>query len=195
MATIKKAFQPIIDALRANTSLLVEDLLPQIEEMCVAKVGTGGGKATTFHRDEDGNVVAILCYYHKRWLLTADTEFGKKASSASGYSSMSKDGLSKWNKQQAEAKKAEAALLDRVMAGELEPSDIPAAKEEIAQAEQEVIESTSVEQERANYLFVMSYKNPQGSNLSLRIDDQGNLSGNNLEEIANAIQFLQNHIN
>ena len=41
----------------------------------------------------------------------------------------------------------------------------------------------------------MSYKNPQGSNLSLRIDDQGNLSGNNLEEIANAIQFLQNHIN
>ena len=70
-----------------------------------------------------------------------------------------------------------------------------ATEEEIAQAEQEVIESTSVEQERANYLFVMSYKNPQGSNLSLRIDDQGNLSGNNLEEIANAIQFLQNHIN
>lgn len=151
MATIKKAFQPIIDALRANTSLLVEEVLLQIEEMCVAKVGTGGGKATTFHRDEDGNVVAILCYYHKRWFLTADTEFGKKASSASGYSSMSKDGLSKWNKQQAEAKKAEAALLDRVMAGELEPSDIPAAKEEIAQATKRIEPLYNEDGELAGY--------------------------------------------
>lgn len=70
-----------------------------------------------------------------------------------------------------------------------------ATEEEIAQAEQEVIESTSVEQERTNYLFVMTFKNPQGSNLSIRIDDQNNVSGNNLEEIANAIQFLQNAIN
>ncbi len=70
-----------------------------------------------------------------------------------------------------------------------------ATEEEIAQAEQEVIESTEVEQERTNYLFVMTYKNPQGNNLSIRIDDAGNVSGNNLEEIANAIQFLQNSIN
>jgi hypothetical protein len=70
-----------------------------------------------------------------------------------------------------------------------------ATEEEIAQAEQEVIESTEVEQDRTNYLFVMTYKNPQGSNLSIRIDDQNNVSGNNLEEIANAIQFLQNAIN
>ena len=70
-----------------------------------------------------------------------------------------------------------------------------ATEEEIAQAEQEVIESTEVEQERTNYLFVMTYKNPQGNNLSIRIDDQNNVSGNNLEEIANAIQFLQNAIN
>ncbi len=41
----------------------------------------------------------------------------------------------------------------------------------------------------------MTYKNPNGTNLSIRIDDQGNVSGNNLEEIANAIQFLQNSIN
>ena len=70
-----------------------------------------------------------------------------------------------------------------------------ATEEEIAQAEQEVIESTEVEQERTNYLFVMTYKNPQGSNLSVRVDDQGNVSGNNLEESANAIQFLQQSIN
>tara|TARA_B110000908_G_scaffold172585_1_gene241030 strand:- start:34333 stop:34977 length:645 start_codon:yes stop_codon:yes gene_type:complete len=70
-----------------------------------------------------------------------------------------------------------------------------ATEEEIAEAEAEVIAEASVEQERVNYQFVMSYKNPNGTNLSIRIDDQGNVSGNNLEEIANAIQFLQNSIN
>jgi len=70
-----------------------------------------------------------------------------------------------------------------------------ATEEEIAEAEAEAIESASVEQERTNYLFVMTFKNPEGNNLSVRVDDQGNVSGNNLEEIANAIQFLQNSIN
>lgn len=70
-----------------------------------------------------------------------------------------------------------------------------ATEEEVAMVQQEAIDSTPVEQERTNYLFVMTYKNPQGNNLSVRVDDQGNVSGNNLEEIANAIQFLQNSIN
>lgn len=134
MATIKKAFQPIIDLLQANANLAVSDVLPQVIELTAAKVGTGGGKATTFHRNEEGVVDAVLCYYHKRWFLTRDTEIGVKANSASGLSSMIKDGVSKWNKQQTEAKKAEAALLDRVVAGELDPADIPAEKEIIAQA-------------------------------------------------------------
>ena len=70
-----------------------------------------------------------------------------------------------------------------------------ATEEEVAMVQQDAIDSTPVEQERTNYLFVMTYKNPQGNNLSVRVDDQGNVSGNNLEEIANAIQFLQNSIN
>jgi hypothetical protein len=70
-----------------------------------------------------------------------------------------------------------------------------ATEEEIAEAEAELIEEASVAQERVNYLFVLSYKNPNGNNLSVRIDDQGNVSGNNLEEIANAIEFLKNAIN
>lgn len=133
MATIKKAYVAIVDLLRANKGATVNDILPQVEELCAAKVGTGGGKASTFHRDDEGNVVAIQCYYHKRWFRVDETEFGKKASSASGFNSMSKDGQSKWNKQQAEAKKAEAGLLDQVMAGELAPEDIPGEKERIAQ--------------------------------------------------------------
>lgn len=70
-----------------------------------------------------------------------------------------------------------------------------ATEEEIAEAEAELIEEASVSQERTNYLFVLSYKNPNGNNLSVRIDDQGNVSGNNLEEIANAIEFLKEAIN
>ncbi len=70
-----------------------------------------------------------------------------------------------------------------------------ATEEEITEAQNEAIESASVEQERINYLFVMTYKNPQGANLSIRIDEDGNVSGNNLEEVANAITFLQNAIN
>jgi len=70
-----------------------------------------------------------------------------------------------------------------------------ATEEEITEAENEAIESASVEQERTNYLFVMTYKNPDGNNLSIRIDEDGNVSGNNLEEVANAITFLQNAIN
>ena len=132
MATIKKAYVAIIDLLKANASLTVEEILPQAIELAQAKVGTGGGKVTTFHRDEEGTVVAIQCYYHKRWFDPRVIEFGLKASFASGYNSMTKDGQSKWNKQQAAAKKAEQSLLDLVVVGELNPTDIPAEKDAIA---------------------------------------------------------------
>lgn len=97
----------------------------------------------------------------------------------------------------ADANRSIAGLLEFSRDIDLDNLEISedATEEEIAEAEAEAIESASVDQERTNYLFVMTYKNPEGNNLSVRIDDQGNVSGNNLEEIANAIQFLQNSIN
>ena len=96
-----------------------------------------------------------------------------------------------------DANRSIAGLLDFSRTIDLDNLDVSedATEEEIADAESEAIESAEVEQERINYTFVMTYKNPQGNNLSVRIDEQGNVSGNNLEEIANAIQFLQNSIN
>tara|TARA_R100001443_G_scaffold112540_1_gene126107 strand:- start:1238 stop:1882 length:645 start_codon:yes stop_codon:yes gene_type:complete len=96
-----------------------------------------------------------------------------------------------------DANRSIAGLLEFSRSIDLDSIEVSenATEEEVAQAEQEVIESTDVVQERTNYLFVMTYKNPQGNNLSIRIDDSGNVSGNNLEEVANAIQFLQNSIN
>jgi hypothetical protein len=126
MSGIKKAFLPIVEALRAameaDPKVKVASILGDIEALASAKSGAGGGKATTFHRDEAGNVVAVKCYYHGLWMDPRVAEFGEKKSSASGLNSMSKDGMSKWTKQNAAAKKAKEDLLLKVQSGEV-PAD------------------------------------------------------------------------
>tara|TARA_R110001606_G_scaffold396470_3_gene570666 strand:+ start:4492 stop:5127 length:636 start_codon:yes stop_codon:yes gene_type:complete len=67
-----------------------------------------------------------------------------------------------------------------------------ASEEEVADAEAEAIESGSVD--RVNYIFTMAFRNPSGNNLSVRISEDGKVSGSNLEEIETALRFLQNSI-
>lgn len=128
MSGIKKAFLPIVEALRAameaDPKVKVASILGDIEALASAKSGAGGGKATTFHRDEAGNVVAVKCYYHSLWMDPRVAEFGEKKSSASGFNSMSKDGMSKWTKQNAAAKKAKEELLLKVQSGEIAADQI-----------------------------------------------------------------------
>lgn len=138
MSTIKKAYVAIVDLLRANEDARVGDILPNVIELAAAKTGAGGGKATAFHRDENGEVVAIRCYYHKLWMNPAHAEFGKKATSPTGLNNMCKDGVSKWTKQQREIKQAEGELLSRVTAGELAIEDIGAEQEAIAEHAQRI---------------------------------------------------------
>ena len=137
--TIKKAYQEIVAVLQANEDAVVSDVLPSIIELASAKTGSGGGKASTFHKDEEGNVVAIFCYYHKLWMDPRVEEFGTKTSSPTGLNNMCKDGVSKWTKQQREAKNAEANLLNQVASGELAVEDIAAAQEEIADAAKAIV--------------------------------------------------------
>lgn len=134
MSTIKKAFQPIMVVLAAavTAGTTTQETYDECLALTVAKVGAGGGKASNFHKDEAGVVVAVKCYYHKLWMDPRVAEFGNKASSASGLNSMCKDGVSKWTKAQAEAKKQSAAILDKVTAGELKPKNIPEEQERIA---------------------------------------------------------------
>lgn len=134
MANIKKAYASIVELLQANEGSFVRDILPEVVALASAKTGGGGGKATTFHKDEEGNVVGILCYYHKLWMDPTAIEFGVKASSATGFNSMCKDGVSKWTKQQRDAKKAKEALLTDVASGEIEATDLPALLAEIEEA-------------------------------------------------------------
>lgn len=138
MTTIKKAYQPILNLLEANPDAKVKTLLDQVRELASAK-SAGGGAATTFHKDEAGNVVAIKCYYHQRWMNPTLAEFGKKANSASGYNPMSKDGLSKWTKQQSIFKKTKEQLLDDVANGTLQPADIAARLQEAEAARDAIV--------------------------------------------------------
>lgn len=136
MSGIKKAFLPIVEALRAaieaDPKVKVSSILGDIEALASAKSGAGGGKATTFHRNEAGNIVAVKCYYHQLWMDPRVAEFGEKKSSASGFNSMCKDGMSKWTKQNAAAKKAKEELLLKVQSGEIAADQIA---EQIAKIE------------------------------------------------------------
>jgi len=137
MSTIKKAFVEIVETLQANTNELVGDILPQIIALASAKTGGGGGKATTFHKNEDGVIVGVQCYYHGLWMSPEVADFGKKASSATGFNSMCKDGVSKWTKQERVAKAAKEQLLLDVADGTVDAADLPAVMQEIEDARKE----------------------------------------------------------
>ena len=110
---IKKDFQELIAFLEANEKKSVNTILEQVRELCSAKA------QTTFKKDADGNVTHVFCYYHKRWELVSEHEYGKKASNkATGLNTMCKVGYNQWTKQQSAAKKAKEQLLSRVAAGE-----------------------------------------------------------------------------
>lgn len=135
MATIKKAFVPIMSLLAAAMGQEVtQELYDQAEALTCAKTGNGGSQATSFHKDDEGNVVAIRCSYFQQWFKPSEVEFGLKASSASGFNPMCKAAVSAWTKQQADFKKAKEALLEDVVNGDLEPGDITAKIEELEEA-------------------------------------------------------------
>lgn len=130
--TIKKAYLEVHAHLVANEDKKVKTIMPELIEMMSAK-GAGGG-ASSVHRDGDGNVVAVLDYYFKKWLPVAFVEFGVKANSASGLNTMCKLGTSLWTKQQREFKKGKEELLNLVAAGEVQPTEIQAKLDELEEA-------------------------------------------------------------
>jgi hypothetical protein len=68
------------------------------------------------------------------------------------------------------------------------------SESEVLEAENEAIENAEIEQ-RTNYILTLSFKSNSGKNLSMRIDDNGNLTGSNLDEISAAISLIANTIN
>lgn len=126
---VRKAYQELYAVLEANQDKEVKAILPDL--LPLMQTRSGGGAATTFHRNEEGEVIAIRCYYHKLWMDPRLVEFGRRATSATGLNNMCKAGVSHWTKQQRELKAAEGALLERVASGELAPADIGAEQAKI----------------------------------------------------------------
>ncbi len=117
----KKVYIEMVAFLESHKDSKVADILKSNEfiEIIEAKKNSN-----CVLKDANDKVVAIFCYYHKQWELLSKVEYGSKASSATGFNTMCKIGVNKWTKQQNDAKKAKANLLDEVAEGKLDPKDI-----------------------------------------------------------------------
>ena len=133
---VKKVFQPLVDFLIHNKGKKVSTILNDIIKMTAAKVQT-----KTSITDEDGNVIAIFCYYHKQWERLDEVEYGRKASSSTGYNTMCKIGVSKWTKQQRAIKAVGSKLISMLENGEIEPNDLADVKEALLKEAKQVDDS------------------------------------------------------
>lgn len=139
MTTVKKHFEELFALLEENQNKKVSTLMPQLIEL-MSKKSHGGGNGSTFVKDDEGNVIAIYCYYHKKWELVSHAEYGAKASNqATGLNTMCKEGVSQWTKAQRVKKLKEQELLTKVASGEILPEDIAVEQARIAEEAKEII--------------------------------------------------------
>ena len=135
---IKKQYEEIYAILEANSNKKVSTVLPQLAEL-MSRKSNSSGQANTFLKDDAGNVIAIYCYYHKTWELLSECEYGKKTGSSTGFNTMCKVGVSAWTKQQRIKKQADSDLLNQVESGDLQLSELGAARQEIIEASKVII--------------------------------------------------------
>lgn len=138
MTTVKKQFEEIYAILEENKNKKVSTILPTLMEL-MSKKNNASGTVNTFIKDDEGNVIAIFCYYHKKWELISECEYGNKRGTTTGLNTMCKEGISKWTKQQRVKKSAEAELLTKVSSGELAVEDIGAVQAEIIETSKEIL--------------------------------------------------------
>lgn len=138
MTNIKKAYVELVELLQANSNKKVGSILDEVMQLCAAKSGGGSGMSTVL-KDEEGNTIAVFCYYHKKWEFVAGVEYGVKTSTSSGLNTMCKEGVSQWTKQQRLAKQAENALLDQLAAGTLAVDELESARAAISEEKQQVV--------------------------------------------------------
>jgi len=140
----KKAFVELVTFLQANKGKKVIDILDTVIDMTDSKKN-----AITIAYDEKGVAYAIFCYYHKQWELLSDVEYGKKASSKSGFNTMCKIGTNLWTKQQSTSKQQKSKLLDDVANQKVDPKDLLIRLDEI-EDERNLISSTNKPKGSAN---------------------------------------------
>lgn len=129
----KKVFTELYTLLNANLESTVASLMPQLLELMASK-----NNGETSYK-VDGEVVAVYCYYHKKWELVRTHAYGAKASTSTGLNTMCKLGVSEWTKQQRQAKNAKSALLAGVADGTVSHLELHSKLEEIEANKESII--------------------------------------------------------
>ena len=131
---IKKAYIEIIDLLESHLNSKVETVMEAVVALASAKTKGGTAGASSFIKDDEGNVTHVYCYYHKKWESVTECDYGSKANSPTGLNNMCKEGVSMWTKQQRASKKAKEELLNSVASGDILPEDLGKEQEDIESA-------------------------------------------------------------
>lgn len=142
---IKKQFEEIYEFLAKNQEKRIKEVLPMLTQLVSSK-----NQERTYLADDEGKVIAIYCYYHKKWELVDCIEYGKKASTATGYNTMCKEGVRRWTQQQNEAKKQKELLLAKVAAGTLNTEQLAAELQKIEEGKNKI---TPIPKELERYSF------------------------------------------
>lgn len=108
---VKKQFAEIYKLLEENKNRKVSSILPELAALMSTKTAGGSDIGRTYLKDEAGNTYAVYCYYHKKWELVSQAEYGAKANTATSLNTMCKEGVSAWTKQQRIYKKGREELL------------------------------------------------------------------------------------
>lgn len=119
--TIKKDLQDLHAHLESlKDKKLTQKVLDNITALFLAtKNSNGSGSRTTAYYDDNRNLIAVYCYYHKKWELVEHIEFGKKAGTKTGLNTMCKEGVSMWTKANRDKTKNKDALLSKFASSEL----------------------------------------------------------------------------
>jgi hypothetical protein len=131
--TIKKSYAELVEFLEANKNKKVSTILDEIYSMTSQK-----SMSRTYLTNEQGEVFAIFCYYHKQWELLSEVDYGSKASSTTGYNTMCKIGVKHWTAQNKQAKAVGGSILTMLEAGEITSDEISDTRERLL-AETKVI--------------------------------------------------------
>lgn len=142
---VKKSFQAIHNLLEQNKDSKIGDIWPQISELLETKSTVGRGAAPQYKINEEGEVIAIMCYYFKKWFDPRIMPFGSKAGSKTGLSNMCKEGTKHFVTRNNDIKNVSATVLTSIIEGEIGPNDAEARKAELIAEAKIIKESTSVE--------------------------------------------------
>lgn len=121
MITIKKDMQDLYNHLQ---TLENKKLTPKVlEEIAATYLATknsngSGSRTTAYYVNRD--LVAVFCYYHKRWELVNSIEYGNKAGTKTGLNTMCKEGVSAWTKSNRQKTKAKDDLLASYTKGDID---------------------------------------------------------------------------